>query len=148
MIAGGRGIAPIFFAIKKYAPSNEVSLVYGARSREDLNFIDRLRSEPLKKIYLYTDDGTIGERGFVTSNIREIVKRQCAKVTFSCGPDAMLENLANQMGGLKTENHVSMEALMGCGFGICHSCVVQLKGQNYKKVCSDGPIFKLEEIEW
>ncbi len=148
MIAGGRGIAPIHYAIKEYCASNQVSLAYGARSRDDLNFIDRIKSAALNNIFLYTDDGSVGEKGLVTSGIKTIIQQQNITATFSCGPDAMLEHLARQLKDSNTENHVSMEALMGCGFGICHSCIVKVKDDNYKKVCSDGPIFRLEEIEW
>ncbi|MCK5222800.1 MAG: dihydroorotate dehydrogenase electron transfer subunit, partial [Candidatus Aminicenantes bacterium] len=39
-------------------------------------------------------------------------------------------------------------AFMGCGFGICYSCVVKGSDEKYKKVCSDGPVFRMEEIKW
>ncbi len=49
---------------------------------------------------------------------------------------------------LKTRDYASLEALMGCGFGICYSCVIQSRKNGYQKVCTDGPIFDMDEIAW
>ncbi|MFC2155816.1 dihydroorotate dehydrogenase electron transfer subunit [Acidobacteriota bacterium] len=148
LIAGSRGITPIYFAAEKYARGNTLFLVYGAKSSDDLNLLDRIDSLPLKKKYLYTDDGSAGKKGLVSDDIREIVKENQIAVTFSCGPDAMFKSLNRELTGLELENYVSLETLMGCGFGICYSCAVKTRDSGYKKVCSDGPVFKLENIEW
>jgi dihydroorotate dehydrogenase electron transfer subunit len=148
MIAGGRGIAPIYFAIESNAFNGNVFLIYGAKSKDDLNLLEEIHELPLRKIFLYTDDGSEGKKGLVTTDVKEIIKANNIDVTISCGPDAMFHALDKAINGLGTENYVSLEALMGCGFGICHSCVVKTAGGKYKKVCSDGPIFKMEEIVW
>lgn len=148
VVAGGRGIAPIYYAIRDYGASNRVFLIYGARSSGDLNLMDDLEKLPIKEIFQYTDDGSAGKKGFVTTDIRGIISDHKIDVTVSCGPDAMFEALAAEIGGMDVENYVSLEALMGCGFGICYSCAVKTAGGNYKKVCTDGPVFRMEEIEW
>ena len=148
MVAGGRGIAPIYYAIENYAFTGKVFLIYGAKSKDDLNLLDRIHALPLQKLFLYTDDGSAGKKGLVTADMVEIIKNHRIEVTVSCGPDAMFHALFHTINHLGTENYASLEALMGCGFGICYSCVVKTVGGNYKKVCSDGPIFKLEEIAW
>jgi len=148
LVAGGRGIAPLYYAIDFYTHWNDVYLIYGAKSKEGLNLLDLLSSAPLKKTFLYTDDGSIGKKGWVTTDIREIIKENKIQVTISCGPDSMFKNLSNTISHLKLENYVSLEALMGCGFGICYSCVVKTSNDEYKKVCTDGPIFKMEDIVW
>lgn len=150
MVAGGRGIAPVYYAIDSYTASgdNEVYLIYGARSKDDLNLQDEIGKLPLKKTFLYTDDGSAGTRGFVTSDILDIIEKYKIDMTISCGPDAMFEGLNRVIGGKGQENYASLEAHMGCGFGICYSCVVKNTSGDYKKVCSDGPVFKLEEIAW
>ena len=147
LIAGGRGIAPLFFAAKKYAENNNVDLVYGAKSKKDLNLMDELAALPIRKIFLFTEDESAGERGDVTTRLREIISQQGTQVTIACGPDAMFKSIFQTI-GKETENFVSLESLMGCGFGICHSCVVRSVSGDYKKVCSDGPVFKLEDIAW
>jgi dihydroorotate dehydrogenase electron transfer subunit len=150
MVAGGRGIAPVLYAVENYTSSNKVFLVYGAKSSDDLNLLDEINQLRLEKTFLYTDDGSVGKKGFVTDNIREIIDEYHIDATISCGPDAMFENLSHTLKDMKkkTENYVSMEALMGCGFGICYSCAVKMAAGGYKKVCSDGPVFKMEEIAW
>lgn len=148
LIAGGRGIAPIYFAIKDYSPANTVSLVYGARSKDDLNLLTEIAALPLKNVFLYTDDGSKGKKGLVSTDTREIIAEHNINVTISCGPDAMFKSLAHTLHDSGTENYVSMEALMGCGFGICYSCAVKTVTGDYKKVCTDGPVFKMEEVAW
>jgi len=148
MVAGGRGIAPIFYAIKDFSADNSVYLIYGARSKDDMNLLEDIEKLGLKKTFLYTDDGSFGKKGFVTSDIKQIIAGNQIDATFSCGPDAMFENLYHTIGNNDTDNYVSLEAMMGCGFGICYSCAVKTTTDSYKKVCSDGPIFKMEEIAW
>ncbi|MCP4218667.1 MAG: dihydroorotate dehydrogenase electron transfer subunit [bacterium] len=147
-VAGGRGIAPIYYALENFVKSHEIFLIYGARSKDDLNLLEQLGSLPLKRMFLYTDDGSMGKKGFVTEDIRRIIEEHEIGVTLSCGPDAMFEGLARTIGDLPIDNYVSMEALMGCGFGICYSCAIKMTDDNYKKACSDGPIFNMEEIQW
>ncbi len=148
MVAGGRGIAPIYYAIRNYASSNNVFLIYGARTAEDLNLLEELNALPLKKIFLYTDDGSVGKKGFVTADIRQIIPGNKIDITVSCGPDEMFESLAAEISDIKVESYVSLEALMGCGFGICYSCAVKTVTGEYKKVCTDGPVFNMREIAW
>jgi dihydroorotate dehydrogenase electron transfer subunit len=147
LIAGGRGIVPIYFAAENYAAGNTLFLIYGAKSAGDLNLLDRIDSLPLKKTYLYSENGSTGKKGLVTGDVREIIIDNHINITFSCGPDAMFKSLNQELAGLAVENYASLEALMGCGFGICYSCAVKTRLGGYKKVCSDGPVFKLEDIE-
>jgi len=147
LIAGGRGIAPLHFAAKRYAEKNKVYLVYGAATGDDLHLGERLPRLGIAKIYEYTEDGSRGSRGNVCLDLPRIVATHGIRDTFSCGPDAMLQALAGHLDG-KTENFISCEAIMGCGFGICHSCIIKTVTGEYKKVCTDGPVFRLEEIAW
>jgi dihydroorotate dehydrogenase electron transfer subunit len=148
LVAGGRGIAPLFYSIADYTKNNNVYLIYGAKTAEDMNLLEELEEKNLKDIFLYTDNGSKGKQGFVTSNILEIIKDNSIDVTISCGPDAMFEALAHTINDAGTQNYVSMEAMMGCGFGICHSCVVKDVSGNFRKVCTEGPVFKMEDIAW
>lgn len=151
LVAGGRGIVPVYFAAELYTAKNsgnEVYLIYGAKSGDDLNLLDHIEKLGLKNVYLYTDDGSSGKKGFVTTDIKRIIEENGIEITISCGPDAMFENLSQVLTGSPTENYVSLEAWMGCGFGICYSCAVKTVNGDYKKVCTDGPVFKMEEIAW
>jgi dihydroorotate dehydrogenase electron transfer subunit len=148
MIAGGRGIAPLHFTISKYRKKNKIILIYGARSKPDLNHLDSLKSMKLDTLRLYTEDGSIGKRGTVISDLTGIIQEHGIRTIFSCGPDDMLVQISKIIKGLKARHYASLEALMGCGFGICGSCVIQTIDNEYKKVCTDGPVFDMDEIKW
>jgi dihydroorotate dehydrogenase electron transfer subunit len=123
-------------------------LIYGARSKNDLNLLEKLETHPLEKMFLFTDDGSAGKQGDVTTDVKKIITENSIETTISRGPDAMFENLSPVLKKINTDNYASLESLMGCGFGICYSCVVKTRADGYKKVCQDGPIFKLDDIEW
>lgn len=147
LVAGGRGIAPLIFAARRLAAGNRVVLLYGAPTAAKLHLRDRIRTLDLADVRYCTEDGSLGSKGMVTDHIGEIVDRHRIDVTLSCGPDAMFQTLQRQRDLLPAENYVSAEALMGCGFGICHSCVVATDA-GYRQVCSDGPVFTLESLKW
>lgn len=148
IIAGGRGIAPLLYSAETISKKNKLYLIYGAGSKEDLNLLNEIKSIKFKDINLYTEDGSIGKKGFVTADLKEIMEDCKIDVVFSCGPEEMLKNVCSKLNGSRIETYVSLEAAMGCGFGICYSCVVRAKNNGYKRVCSDGPIFKIGEIDW
>ncbi|MCP5051797.1 MAG: dihydroorotate dehydrogenase electron transfer subunit [bacterium] len=148
LVAGGRGVAPLYYAMEDYVTHNNVYLIYGGRSKDDLNLMEEIEEMQLQEIFLYTDDGSKGRKGFVTADINEIIAEKAIDVTISCGPEAMFESLAHTLTPGVTENYVSLEAMMGCGFGICYSCVVKTAAGGYMKVCTNGPVCKMEEIAW
>jgi dihydroorotate dehydrogenase electron transfer subunit len=102
----------------------------------------------LDALYLYTEDGSVGKKGNVTTDINDIIKKNHINMTFSCGPDEMFREIYQVVHDMETSDYASLEALMGCGFGICGSCVIPTRKNEYKKVCMDGPIFNMEEIAW
>ena len=148
MVAGGRGIAPLFFAAKEFSNDNKVMMIYGTKTKDDLNLVDQLKSLNLQQLVLYTEDGSAGQKGLVTHNLDQFLQTHQVEVTFSCGPERMLAAVSHGLHGVTSENYVSLEGVMGCGFGVCHSCVVPLKTGQYGKVCTDGTVFLLEAIDW
>lgn len=148
MIAGGRGIAPLFFAMKKYSINNKISVVYGASTKNALNFTEEIQSLKPSNSFFYTEDGSAFKEGLVTKEIDKIIEDTEADTIFSCGPHGMLRSLADISHRSGIKNFSSLEADMGCGFGICYSCVVRTVGGGYKKVCTDGPVFDSKEIDW
>jgi len=147
-VAGGRGIAPLFFALKRYARANEASLLYGARSDADLHLRDRIERLGLKSVAYCTESGDYGRPGRVTDALQEMLTSSQADMTIACGPHAMLAALAAVLEDTTTEDYMSAEALMGCGIGACHSCAITASGGGYLRVCQDGPVFSREEIQW
>jgi len=148
LVAGGRGIVPLFSYAKTYAAQQPLVLLYGCRSAVDLNLLAELDAMPLRGKYVFSEDGSCGEKGLLTSGLEKIIAEERPEVSISCGPEAMLAALAKMLKSKKMENYVSLEAMMGCGFGVCHSCTVAAADGQYRKVCDEGPVFRLEEIRW
>ncbi len=147
-IAGGIGLVPVFFALKEMGADNNCHLIYGGRGEEDMNLLEEIEALGLNSVTLYTDDGSVGAKGRVNKDLDDLVGKNDIDTTLICGPDPMMEALSKDLAGKELLNYVSLEALMGCGIGICHSCVVKMSDGGYKKVCSDGPVFRMEDIEW
>ena len=107
-------------------------------------------------VTLTTDDGSLGEKGFVTMPLEHRLRKTggAGTVIYACGPWAMMRRVAEIAVQFDTQCHVSLEAPMGCGFGVCVGCVVAVKTEgplaygSYKRVCTDGSIFAAEMIRW
>jgi dihydroorotate dehydrogenase electron transfer subunit len=148
LVAGGRGIVPLFFAAETGRAANRVQLLYGGKNARDLNLLDRLSPGALHGHWLLSEDGSAGERGLVTDRLQAVIREQAIDLVLACGPDAMFAAIARQSAGGAPETWVSLEAYMGCGMGVCLSCVVKTSGGDYTRVCADGPVYRLEEIAW
>jgi dihydroorotate dehydrogenase electron transfer subunit len=148
LIAGGRGIVPLFHYARAYADQRQLFLLYGGRSVAEMHLLDEIAAMPFAKKMIFSEDGSIGQKGLLTAGLESILAEQRPQATLSCGPEAMLSRLARMLDPKKTENYASLEAMMGCGFGVCHSCVVAAADGGYRKVCDEGPVFPLQEIQW
>ncbi|MEW6206835.1 MAG: hypothetical protein AB1631_00605 [Acidobacteriota bacterium] len=102
-----------------------------------------------------TDDGSLGERGFVTAPLeRHLAEDTRPAVLYTCGPWAMMKRVAEISRLREVKCFASLEAPMGCGFGVCVGCVVAVNTSepsaygSYKRVCTDGSIFPSDVIRW
>lgn len=144
LIGGGMGIAPLCaLADELKSKGIEVTLLLGARSEAQC-CPSYLLPEGLKCVFA-TEDGSLGEKGMVTDYLGSSVKE--ADQIFICGPLPMYKALikTGDFGG--TDTQVSLEVRMACGFGVCYGCTIKTK-QGLKQVCTDGPVFNLDDILW
>lgn len=138
LIGGGIGIAPLFSLVDKF---NEIgikpTLIYGARSRDDIVLIEELSK--IADLHICTDDGSLGFKG----NVIECIKHYNFDFDYyySCGPQVMLKYLAQAY----PNGCVSLEARMGCGFGACMGCSIETTN-GPKRVCKEGPVFEASEV--
>ncbi len=150
-VGGGRGIAPLYYLARKLRSSGARPVIfYGGRSRTDLPLKNRLQTTGFE-VLVSTDDGSDGFPGLVTSLVEAELKKRQPAYLYACGPDPMMEKLAEICRRKNLEAQFSLESIMGCGFGACWGCVRKIRrnGQEkYLKVCQDGPVFPLEEIVW
>lgn len=149
LVGGGMGAAPLLSALRLIS-NVEFYAALGCRNAAHALFIDEF-TQKCRQTRLFSDDGTIGTRGFVTDNVREYAEKIRANAVFACGPAPMYKALAAQMQGSGTPVFVSLEERMGCGIGACLVCVCKTKPQNaaaphHKRVCADGPVFNLSEV--
>lgn len=138
IVAGGLGVAPVYGLAKQL---NNPIVVLGFRSQEDMFLIDEFEKIS-SSLYVCTNDGSYGERGFVTDVMVE--EGLLDMNYYCCGPLVMMKQVRNLSNG---EGEISLEERMGCGFGACMGCSIEtLNGP--KRICKEGPVFESKELLW
>ncbi|MGC8565311.1 MAG: dihydroorotate dehydrogenase electron transfer subunit [Thermoplasmata archaeon] len=130
-IAGGTGISSLAPFIEK-SEFEEKFVLIGAKSSEDLYFIERLKSYSLM---IFTEDGSMGKKGMVMDGMDYFD----FDTIYACGPERMIRSIVDR----KKEKNIqaSLERYMKCGIGICDSCSI-----NGFRVCVDGPVFGKSDL--
>ena len=143
LIAGGIGVAPLYFLAQKLKMTGrDILFLYGARTKEDLVLKNEIYSLADKSIFV-TEDGSTENRGIVTSRLDAGVVK--GRAIYACGPEAMLVSLQKKLRALGKTAQFSLENRMACGVGACQGCVVETVN-GYRRVCVDGPIFTSGDI--
>jgi dihydroorotate dehydrogenase electron transfer subunit len=143
LVGGGIGVPPLYELSKQLTTKGiNVIHVLGFQSDEEMFYEKEFAG--LGETYIATVDGTYGTRGFVTDAIHQYDLQ--FDTLFSCGPIPMLKALEQAYPHKNV--YLSLEERMGCGIGACFACVcrVDQETDRYKKVCSDGPVFKAGEV--
>jgi dihydroorotate dehydrogenase electron transfer subunit len=152
LIGGGRGIAPLYFLSQKLNTHGGTSRVfYGGKSVEDLPVRERFEKSGTT-LSCATEDGSFGTRGQITEVFEaELNTGFTVSRIYACGPELMLKKIAEMAAALNIPAELSLESVMGCGFGACWGCVKRIrKGQEpgWHKICEEGPVLKAEDIIW
>jgi dihydroorotate dehydrogenase electron transfer subunit len=146
LIGGGSGVAPMLFLAKTcgLAPDN-VHILIGAKSVSDHIDIEEYKS--FGNFYFTTEDGSFGEKGYVTNH--SVFTNDLTKFTklYTCGPDLMMKAIGKIAIANSIFCEVSLENMMACGFGVCLCCVEDTKA-GHKCVCTDGPVFNVNDLKW
>jgi dihydroorotate dehydrogenase electron transfer subunit len=159
LVGGGIGAAPLFFLADELRnEGHRVDFILGARtSGLLLNPIDVRR---LASVYrMMTEDGSAGEKGRVTDVMGEMMLRCDTEVVYACGPHPMLAAVSAGCTEREIPVQVAVEELMGCGYGVCMSCVMPLRrppkknedpndAVTYARTCVEGPVFNGATIVW
>ena len=144
LVGGGVGVAPLLYLGHKIHEMGGVpTFLLGARSAHDLLEIDRFRA--VGRVFLTTEDGSEGERGFVTGH--SILNNERFDHICACGPKPMMQAVARYAVKSGTECEVSLENLMACGLGACLCCVEKTTEGNVC-VCKEGPVFNIKKLLW
>ncbi|MGD0229160.1 MAG: FAD/NAD(P)-binding protein [Syntrophorhabdales bacterium] len=154
-VGGGIGLAPlrtlILFMQDTRADYKDITIIYGARSYDDLCYKNDLRQwgeSSDVELILTVDANSPGppvREGFVPTVLNEVAPRPDNTVAITCGPPIMikyvLQNLAT-LGFTPEDIVTTLEARMKCGIGLCGRCNI---GPRY--ICKDGPVFTLAQLK-
>ena len=144
LVGGGVGVAPLLYFGKVLKDRGLVPVyLLGARSVKDLLMLDEFRK--YGEVYVTTEDGSAGEKGFVT-NHSILGKRDFSQIS-TCGPKPMMVAVARFAQSQNVFCEASLENKMACGVGACLCCVEGTKNGNLC-VCKDGPVFNIKDLSW
>lgn len=144
LVGGGVGVAPLLYFGKclNGIGSRPVFLL-GARSKGDLLMFDEF--EKYGDVCVTTEDGTAGERGFVTNH--SVLDSVRFDRIYTCGPKPMMIAVAKYAKARGVECEVSLENMMACGLGACLCCVEKTTEGNLC-VCKEGPVMNIKKLLW
>ena len=146
LVAGGVGFGPMYYLASRLAASGARPFtIVGARSADLIPNVDYTGD-----FSFCTDDGSRGFHGTVTDFLgsRHDLDFAACRL-YACGPDPMLAACSRFAQGVGMKCWVSVEQVMGCGVGACMGCAIRVKGEKrYARVCTEGPVFDGNDIEW
>ena len=144
LVGGGVGVAPLLYlgAALKNAGKKPTFLL-GGRSAKDVLEIDLFKQ--WGRVCVTTEDGSLGEKGFVTNH--SILREERFDYIYTCGPTPMMKAVARYATEQDIECEASLENLMACGLGACLCCVEKTKEGNLC-VCKEGPVFNIKRLLW
>ncbi len=143
---GGSGIAPfIMLGRELKEKGNEIHILTGGRTSEDILFTDEFRE--YGEVSCTTEDGSLGEKGLLTQHSIFSGKAFDYDLIYTCGPDGMMKAVASIAKERSIDCEASLENLMACGFGVCLCCIQETTEGN-KCVCTEGPVFNINELKW
>ncbi len=165
IVAGGAGMPPALFLAEELgraageakrpsttsghaaSGSREVIVFYGASTRSQLFFLDRF-SAAGAKVHVSTDDGSAFRRGTCLELLETWLDdtRPSQATVYGCGPPVMLSRLFSLVSRFGLPSYVSLESPMACGVGVCRGCAVKMRDGSFRMACTDGPVFKGEEV--
>lgn len=144
LVGGGVGIAPLLFmGAEMQRMGARPAFLLGARSKSDLLRLDAYRA--CGDVYLTTEDGSEGEKGFVTQH--SVLQNEKFDRIAVCGPKPMMLAMASYAKSKNIPCEVSLENMMACGLGACLCCVEDTTEGNVC-VCKEGPVFDIERLKW
>ena len=144
LVGGGVGVAPLLYmgAAMRRMGAEPVFLL-GARSAGDLLRLDLFNK--YGRVYITTEDGSAGEKGFVTNH--SILASQRFDRISTCGPKPMMVAVARYAAKAGIDCEASLENMMACGLGACLCCVEKTTEGNLC-VCKEGPVLNIKKLLW
>jgi len=144
LVGGGVGIAPLLFLGSKLKENGiKPNFLLGGRSSANLLQLNDF--ETFGEVYTTTEDGSYGEKGFVTNH--SVLSNQRFDMIYTCGPTPMMKAVAAFSKQRNISCEVSLENTMACGFGACLCCVTD-SVHGHVCACTEGPVFNTTLLKW
>lgn len=139
-VGGGVGIAPIYpIARALKQAGNKVISIIGARNKNLLFWEDKMEAVS-DQLFIATDDGSMGHKGFVTDLLKKLLEENKINKVWAIGPMIMMKAVTQVTKPLEVKTIVSLNPIMVDGTGMCGACRVKI-GNETKFACVDGPEF-------
>ena len=152
LIGGGYGSAPLFGLADVLKNRNcKVDMLLGASVGSKI-YAPLEGKRSVNSLKIYTEDGSMGEKGRVTESLLEIIQNRNIDVIYSCGPMGMLRAITELVAETDVIHQCAVEESMACGIGICMTCVLPVIGDDGSvsmlRSCIDGPVMDGSRVKW
>jgi dihydroorotate dehydrogenase electron transfer subunit len=152
LVGGGYGSAPLFGLAEVLKERGcRVDMLLGASTASKI-YAPLEGKRSVNSLRIFTEDGSMGETGRITTPIAQLITDLQIDVIYSCGPMAMLKAISQILDGGDVVHQCAVEEAMACGIGICMTCVLPVKDESGKisnlRSCIDGPVMDGASIEW
>jgi dihydroorotate dehydrogenase electron transfer subunit len=152
LVGGGYGSAPLApLAIQLRSRGCRAATVIGASTADRLfaaTELERLSDT----LTITTDDGSVGQQGFVSDVLPKVIQQAGAGVVYACGPMGMLRACGDIAASFGIGCQVAVEESMACGIGVCMTCVLPVIGADgvtrMVRSCVEGPVFSADRVRW
>lgn len=144
LVGGGVGIAPLLYC-GHVLKENGVEPTFLLGARNSSGVLEKDLFEAIGRVLVTTEDGSLGERGFVTQH--SVLQKESFDKIMVCGPKPMMMAVASYATKSNIDCEVSLENMMACGLGACLCCVEKTVKGNVC-VCSEGPVFNIKQLTW
>lgn len=152
LIGGGIGVASLL-SLYTILKDQKMFVFIGGKTKNDILCEKEFLQGENTELYIATEDGSYGKKGTVVSLFFSKLNQFSSDkdlYIYTCGPSGMLKSMAKKLVQKRWFVQASLESRMGCGLGACWGCVVKTIDPDnpYRRVCKEGPVFNLKEIEW
>jgi dihydroorotate dehydrogenase electron transfer subunit len=160
LVAGGMGVAPLLALAERLYEGRgkreegrrerKLLVLLGAKNKRQI-LCEREFKKSAAEVQIATDDGSRGYKGLVTDLLKKVLRPLAISylpfAIYACGPKPMLKETAAISKAFAVSAQGCLEENMACGVGACQGCAIRTKA-GYKRVCKDGPVFDLKDIQW
>ncbi len=148
VVGGGVGAAVAYPVARAMAAAgNDVTVILGARTADLLILQDEIAALPGVRLRIMTDDGSAGDKGLVTTPLKELCEQEAIDHAFAVGPAIMMKFCCATTAEPGVPTTVSLNPIMVDGTGMCGACRVTVGGKT-RFGCVEGPDFDGHAVDW